>query len=96
MAGKHTSDGITIKKLEERVKAQEQEILDIKRECAEQFKKIYEMSTSNTLGNEHVKIKRMAEISKDNFNILLDDLMDYTTDEKGKIIELPNTDQSTK
>lgn len=85
--GKHTTDAIKIRHLEETIKLKDQELLDVKRECAEQFKKIALMRDDNDLGNEKAKIRKMAEIAKDNFNLLLNDLLDY---EDKKIIELPN------
>lgn len=91
--GKHTADAIKIRQLEETIRLKERELFDVKRECAEQFKNIATMLDNNDLGNKDIKIKRMAEIAKDNFNLLLDDLLEY---EDKKIIELPNTDQSTK
>lgn len=80
MKGKHTENA-----LKDTIKRKEQEIIDIKKECAEQFKKIADFANKNDLGNKEAKIRRMAEIAKDNFNLLLDDLIDY------KIIELPTT-----
>lgn len=94
--GKHTEMGQEIAKLEDTIRRKDREIYDVKQECASAFKQIHELSESNSYGETRTIINKMGEIARDNFNILLNDLIDYKYERNNKIIELPNTDQSTK
>lgn len=96
MLGKHTESGQKIAQLEDVIKRKDREIYEVKQECANAFKQIYELSKGNSFDNDRAIKNRMGEIAKDNFNLLLDDLIDYKNEQNNKIIELPNTDQSTK
>ncbi len=97
MLGKHTKEALTIKQLEETIKLKDKEIKDIKTECADNFKKIRDLCFINDYGNSKSKTNRIYEIASDNFNLLLNDLLDYDNEMKtSKIIELPTTCKSNK
>lgn len=85
--GKHTEVGQYIAQLEDTVRRKDREIYEVKQECANAFKEIYELSKGNSFDNDRAIKNKMGEIAKDNFNLLLDDLIDY--DHENKIIELP-------
>lgn len=85
--GKHTETGQKIEQLENIIKRKDREIYEVKQECANEFKQIFELSKINDYGNIRKIMNRMGEIAKDNFNLLLNDLIDYEHD--SKIIELP-------
>ena len=87
--GKHTEVGQQIAKLEDTIRRKDREIYEVKQECASAFKEIYELSKANSLNNDGTIKNRMGEIAKDNFNLLLDDLIDYKYEQNNKIIELP-------
>lgn len=69
--GKHKKEAQEFKYLKEEIKEKEKEIQIVKSQCAEQFKKIYDISEKNSLGNENIKVRKMGEIAKENFIILL-------------------------
>lgn len=99
MLGKHSEEAQRIKQLEETIKLKDNEIKDIKQECTEQFKRIKDICFANEydgLNNKDAKLKKIYEIASDNFSTLVKDLVISDTKETAKIIELPNTDQSTK
>lgn len=85
--GKHTEVGQHIVQLEDTIRRKNREIYEVKQECASAFKEIYELSKGNSFDNDRAIKNKMGEIAKDNFNLLLDDLIDY--DHESKIIELP-------
>ena len=86
--GKHTESGQKIAQLEDVIKRKDREIYEVKQECANAFKQIYELSKGNSFDNDRAIKNKMGEIAKDNFNILLDDLIDYKYEQNNKIIEL--------
>ena len=86
--GKHTESGQKIAQLEDVIKRKDREIYEVKQECANAFKQIYELSKGNSFDNDRAIKNKMGEIAKDNFNILLDDLVDYKYEQNNKIIEL--------
>lgn len=97
MIGKHTEEARRIRFLEQKIemlkdiiKRKDKEIQEIKEECAEQFKKIYNSLTKNSLGNERTMKRRATEIAKDNFVILTKDV---SIENDEKILELPKHDQ---
>jgi hypothetical protein len=94
MPGKHSSEALEIKKLQELIKRKDKEIKDIKTECAEQFKMIKDLCFINNYNDKNIKLRKIHEIASDNFSALLKDIIINETDEDTKIIELPNTDQS--
>lgn len=87
--GKHTEVGQKIEQLENIIKRKDREIYEVKQECANAFKQIYDLSKINDYGQARQIMNKMGEIAKDNFNLLLNDLIDYEHDYKNKIIELP-------
>lgn len=89
MLGKHTEIGQQIAKLEDTIRRKDREIYEVKEECANAFKQIYDLSKINGYGETRIIMNKMGEIAKDNFNLLLDDLIDYKYDQNNKIIELP-------
>lgn len=94
MPGKHSSETLEIKKLQELIKRKDKEIKDIKTECAEQFKMIKDLCFINNYNDKNIKLRKIHEIASDNFSALLKDIIINETDKDTKIIELPNTDQS--
>lgn len=94
MPGKHSSEALEIKKLQELIKRKDKEIKDIKTECAEQFKMIKDLCFINNYNDKNIKLRKIHEIASDNFSALLKDIIINEIDEDTKIIELPNTDQS--
>lgn len=101
---KHTSEGLIIRqleedkrRLEETINLKDQEIKDVKVECAEQFKKIRDLCFINNYGDKYLSLKKIHEIASDNFSVLVKDMvLDTDSAEKGKIIELPTTRKSSK
>lgn len=89
MLGKHSKEGQKIVQLEAIIKRKDQEIKDIRQGCADAFKLIYDLSKSNGYGETRVIMNKMGEIAKDNFNLLLYDLLDDENEQIHKIIELP-------
>lgn len=87
--GKHSKEAIKIKELEEIIKSKDREIRGIKTECAGQFKKIRELCFCNTYNERFNKLKKIYEISDENFSRLVKDLVFSDKLEKRKIIELP-------
>lgn len=87
--GKHTEAGQKIEQLEDIIKRKDREIYEVKQECANTFKQIYDLSKINDYGQARRIMDKMGEIAKDNFNLLLDDLIDY--DHENKTIELPTS-----
>lgn len=87
--GKHTEAGQKIEQLENIIKRKDREIYEVKQECANIFNQIYDLSKINDYGQARQIMNKMGEIAKDNFNLLLNDLIDYEHDYKNKIIELP-------
>ncbi len=88
--GKHSEIGQQIATLQEELKRKEKELYEIKQKCANAFKEIHELSKGNSFDNDRAIKNKMGEIAKDNFNLLLDDLID----EVGltiKKIELPTS-----
>ena len=89
MLGKHSKEGQKIVQLESIIKRKDQEIKDIRQGCADAFKLIYDLSKSNGYGETRIIMNKMREIAKDNFNLLLYDLLDDENEQIHKIIELP-------
>ena len=87
--GKHSKEAIKIKELEETIKAKDREIRGIKTECAGQFKKIRELCFCNTYNERFNKLKKIYEISDENFSRLVKDLIISNSYKSSKIIELP-------
>ena len=91
--GKHTELGQKMTKLEDTIRRKDQEIIDVKQECADAFKQIYDLSKINDYSQIRTIMSKMGEIAKDNFNLLLNDLLDYKYERDNKIIELPRNRQ---
>lgn len=98
MIGKHSQEAQKIKELQELIYRKEQEIKDIKTECADQFKKIKDLCFINEYNDKNAKLRKIYEIASENFSALVKDILinDTDEDEKTKIIELPNTRKSKK
>lgn len=99
MLGKHSEEGQTIKRLQETIDLKEKEITDIKRECADQFKKIRDLCFANEYGgknDKNAKLRKIHEIAADNFSALVKDLIISNTEETPKIIELPTNRKVSK
>jgi hypothetical protein len=92
MPGKHSQETIIIKELENQIELRNKEIIDIKTECAEQFRIIRNLCFCNTYNGKLDRLKRIEEIAQNNFSAIVKDLI-IEQDEKNKIIELPYTVQ---
>jgi len=89
-AGKHTNEAQIIKELEKIIKLRNQEIKDIKVECAEQFRIIRDYCTCNDYDKKLDRIKTIYEVADNNFMALIKDLVIEEEMTNAKIIELPN------
>ena len=99
MLGKHTKEGQEIKRLQELVHLRDKEITDIKRECADQFKKIKDLCFSNEYGglnDKNTKLRKIQEIATDNFSALVKDMVISDTEDITKTIELPTNRKVSK
>lgn len=97
--GKHTAEAQKIRELEEDVRLRDREILEIKTECAEQFKAIKDLCFINEYNDKYSKLKKIYEIASDNFSALVKDIVISEGKEEKqqcKIIELPTTNQSNR
>lgn len=87
------------KELIEIIERKDQEIKDIKTECAEQFQIIRDLCFINEYGNKNLKLRKIYEIASDNFSILVKDIFidtKYEKNENEKIIKLPTTNPSNR
>lgn len=57
MLGKHSEEGQTIKRLQETIDLKDKEITDIKRECADQFKKIRDLCLQTNMAEKMTKVQ---------------------------------------
>lgn len=99
MMGKHTEEAQKIKQLEETVEAKDKEIKDIKFSVADVLLKIKNLNESNNYADPSIKRRKISELCTDTrYELLIDEIDSFYGNEKkkSKIIELPNTDQSTK
>lgn len=99
MLGKHTEEAQTIKKLNETIDLKDKEIRDIKRECADQFKKIRDLCFANEYGGKNdksAKLRKIYEIAADNFSAIIQDLVISDERDIAKIIELPTNRKVSK
>ena len=90
MMGKHSEQGLKIKQLEETIALKDQEIKDIKFSVADILLQI-----------RTIKRRKISELCTDTrYELLIDEIDGFFKKENqhgnAKIIELPNTDQSTK
>ena len=78
-------------------KIKEKEIKDIKFSVADILLQIRNINESNNYSDPSVKIRRISELCTDTrYELLIDELEIGYKKKNKKIIELPNTDQSTK
>lgn len=99
MPGKHTEEAQEIKRLKRLVDLRDKEIIDIKRECANQFKKIKDLCFSNEYGglnDKNAKLRKIHEIAADNFSAIIQDLVISDERDIAKIIELPTNRKVSK
>lgn len=99
MPGKHTEEAQEIKRLKRLVDLRDKEIIDIKRECADQFKKIKDLCFSNEYGglnDKNAKLRKIHEIAADNFSAIIQDLVISDERDIAKIIELPTNRKVSK
>ena len=77
MAGKHLADSQEIDRLQKLLKLKDREILDIKKECATQFKEIKKICFENEYGglnDKTNKLKKIETIAIFNISALEDDI----------------------
>lgn len=97
MMGKHSEESLEIKQLKETIALKEKEIKDIKFSIADILLTIRNINESNNYSDPSVKKRKISELCTDTrYELLIDELDDCYKKQKTKIIELPNTDQSTK
>lgn len=99
MPGKHTEEAQEIKRLKRLVDLRDKEITDIKRECADQFKKIRDLCFANEYGGKNdksAKLRKIYEIAADNFSAIIQDLVISDERDIAKIIELPTNRKVSK
>lgn len=97
MMGKHSEQSLKIKQLEEVIAAKDKEIKDIKFSVSDVLLQIRTINESNNYSDSSVKKRKISELCTDTrYELLIDELEDCYKKQKTKIIELPNTDQSTK
>lgn len=97
MIGKHSQEGLKIKELEETIALKDREITEIKLSLSDILLQIRNINESNNYSDPSVKQRKISELCTDTrYELLIDEIdMNYKKQNK-KIIELPNTDQSTK
>lgn len=87
--GKHSKDTYTAKELEDIVKRKDREIKEIKLECAEGFRIIRDLCFCNDCDGKWNKLKKIYELSDDNFKALLEDMfIAESTEEKEEVKKL--------
>lgn len=103
MLRKRENENFTIKQLQreieqlnQTIELKDREIEDIKTECANQFKLIYDLCFCNNFEGKWDRLNRIYEIAQDNFSALVGDLAIDKLGDKAKIIELPMTAQSNR
>ena len=97
MGGKHTSEAVTIRQLEETITLKDKEIKDIKNSLADTLQLIRDLNESNNYGDPTQRKRRISEICTDTiYELRIDEIDDFYRKEKAKIIELPTTRQSNK
>jgi len=103
MFGKYSEEGrmmrellLKNKELEEIINRKEEEILDIKEACAEEFEKIKRLCYCNNYNGQFNSRDKIYEIANDNFVALaVDVLISKEEGDESKIIELSNTRKSS-
>lgn len=98
---KHTFEGQKIRELQEIIDRKDEEIKDIKVECAEQFRLIRDLCFINDYNDRNAKLRKIHEVASDNFSALVKDIIiadseENISEDKSKIIELPTTRKSNK
>lgn len=97
MKGKHSEETLKIKQLEETISLKEKEIKDIKFSVADILLQIRNINESNNYSDTSVKRRKISELCTDTrYELLIDEIEIGYKKQNKKIIELPNTDQSTK
>ena len=91
MMGKHSEQSLKIKQLEETIALKDQEIKDIKFSVADILLQIRTINESNNYSDPSIKRRKISELCTDEI-----DGFYKKEKQQAKIIELPNTDQSTK
>ena len=96
MKGKHSEEALKIKQLEETIALKEKEIKDIKFSVADILLQIRNINESNNYSDPSVKRRKISELCTDTrYELLIDEIEIGYKKQNKKIIELPNTDQST-
>ncbi len=97
MEGNHSEEMLRIKQLEEVIAAKDKEIKDIKFSVSDVLLQIRTINESNNYSDPSVKKRKISELcTNTRYELLIDELDDCYKKQNTKIIELPNTDQSTK
>ena len=77
--GKHTSEALRIKELEESIKQKDKEMLELKLDMANVFNEIRTLNESNDYGDPSVKRRKISELCTDARYQLLIEVKNRTT-----------------
>ena len=97
MPGKHSQEALEIKRLNEIIERKDKEIKDIKFSVSDILLQIRNLNEGNNYADPSLIKRKISEICTDTrYQLLIDEIDSNYEKTKAKIIELPNTDQSTK
>lgn len=97
MPGKHSQEALEIKRLNEVIERKDKEIKDIKFSVSDILLQIRNLNEGNNYADPSLIKRKISEICTDTrYQLLIDEIDSNYEKTKAKIIELPNTNQSTK
>lgn len=97
MPGKHSQEALEIKRLNEVIERKDKEIKDIKFSVSDVLLQIRNLNEGNNYADSSLIKRKISEICTDTrYQLLIDEIDSNYEKQKAKIIELPNTNQSTK
>lgn len=97
MPGKHSQESLEIKRLNEVIERKDKEIKDIKFSVSDILLQIRNLNECNEYSDPSLKRRKISELCTDTrYQLLIDEIDSNYEKQKAKIIELPNTNQSTK
>ena len=95
MNGKRSQDSTEIKRLKDTILQKEKEVKEIKFSVSDILMQIRNVNESNNYSDPSVRKRKISKLCTDTiYQHLIDEIED--NNEKAKIIELPNTNQSNK
>lgn len=97
MPGKHSQESLEIKRLNEVIERKDKEIKDIKFSVSDILLQIRNLNEGNNYADPSLIKRKISELCTDTrYQLLIDEIDSNYEKQKAKIIELPNTNQSTK